>query len=189
MLGFVFPPTIPWFVLAECLRWCAGLLRLPTGSIGGFRCGAASGIGLHPSPLARRGLMERADEGIGPCGDYPPSQRQTPIDDSIPLTGRQAELVNCQTTRSDARRTSCSRGIAALHLRACSRIPLVLEVRNPGSGVLLPTFPTREKQARGPGRAAPGLSNRNRSPLRRDGAKIHQQERKQPLWQWNIVKK
>ena len=42
---------------------------------------------------------------------------------SVPLTGRQPELEYYQTPRSDARRTSCSRGIAALHLQACPKIP------------------------------------------------------------------
>ena len=35
------------------LRWCAGLVVLPTDSYGRFRCGAASIIGLPPSPLVR----------------------------------------------------------------------------------------------------------------------------------------
>ena len=45
---------------------------------------------------------------LGPLG-------RIPVDGSTPLKGRQPELVNCQATRSDARRTCSSRGTATLH--------------------------------------------------------------------------
>ena len=56
------------------------------------------------------------------AGPAAPLARHCP-DGSDPLTGRQPELEYYQTPRSDARRTFCSRGIAALHLQACPKIP------------------------------------------------------------------
>ena len=42
---------------------------------------------------------------------------RNPVDGSTPLKGRQPELVNYQSPRSDARRTCSSRGTATLHHR------------------------------------------------------------------------
>ena len=56
------------------------------------------------------------------AGPAAPLSRHCP-DGSDPLTGRQPESGYYQTPRSDARRTSCSRGAAALHLQACLKIP------------------------------------------------------------------
>jgi len=126
-----------------------------------------------PEPESEYGIFKRdceamLEEKLGKeacCNRTPPgtviaASRQRPVRrskdrlaGSTPLTGRQPESWKYQSTRLDARRTFCSVA-PQLFLRRRVRkslaevMPQALprrESRTYGPGVLLPTFPTREK--------------------------------------------
>ena len=87
--------------------------------------------------------------------------RRVPAADSVPLRGRQAELVESQATRSEPRRKRSFTGHRSSSLgsvsvsppprqvvrqrKRCLGRPRVRESRTVGSGALLVTFPAWEK--------------------------------------------
>ena len=138
-------------------------------------CHWASGVALRahnvrPTPDASYRIIPRQNAPLGrhcacgpTTGPAAPLARHCP-DGSDPLTGRQPELEYYQTPRSDARRTSCSRGAAALHLQACPKIPRrghaggITEkgVQNRRFWCVFGYFCHKTKVTAGPGCASPG---------------------------------
>ena len=100
------------------------------------------------------------------------SNRTPPVAGSVPLTGRQPESEYYQTPRSDARRTSCSRGTETLHLQACPKIPRrghaagITEkgVQNRRFWCVFGYFLHKQKVTAGPGCASPGHRAETASP-------------------------
>ena len=149
------------------------MISAPTGAaiVSAKRTG-----GVQAEPLiAQSSSSVRGRAMLAPTQMYQTRniQRQNaPIEGSVPLTGRQPESEYYQSPRSDARRTSCSRGRAALHLQACPRIPRrghaagITEkgVQNRRFWCVFGYFCHKTKVTAGPGCASPGHRARNNSP-------------------------
>ena len=131
--GGTAPLRIPQITGAVCFAPVAQsvwLIALPTA----YRSSA--------SLLACVSVVPAVSSAVSSRGS---SVRRSPLLGSLSLTGRQPGSFNHQSPR---RRTGYSRGTATLHVQPMFETK---EVRDLGPGVLLGTFPTREKYPRARG--------------------------------------